>query len=174
MGNRGGRFHGEGGRLGARRFASKQWICCALDFKGRRRDVWGAGYTELFFLDEATALAAGHRPCFECRRACAQAFRDAAFGRKARAAEIDAALHAERLRPRVAITRAAAEALPTGAMVGDPTTRTAWLRIDGGWRRWTPLGYENGAPDDAPLICLTPATTLRALSSGYEPAGSLS
>src|SRR5579862_8165650 len=77
FGNRGGRFHTDAKTLTARRWASRQWICCVLDFKGRRRDVWGRFYTELFFLDEATALAAGHRPCFECRRKDAQAFAEA-------------------------------------------------------------------------------------------------
>ena len=64
-------------RWGSRRFASRQWICCVLQFKNRQRDVWGRYYTELFFLDEVTALAAGHRPCFECRRADATAFASA-------------------------------------------------------------------------------------------------
>jgi hypothetical protein len=57
-----------------RRWASRQWICCVLEFKGRRRDVWGRSYTELFFLDEPTVFAAGHRPCFDCRRKDAKAF----------------------------------------------------------------------------------------------------
>ena len=74
MGNRGGRFHTDAKTLTARRCASRQWISCVLDFKGRRRDVWGRFYTELFFLDEPTALAAGHRPCFECRRKDAETF----------------------------------------------------------------------------------------------------
>ena len=74
MGNRGGRFHTDARTLTARRWASRQWICCVLDFKRRQRDVWGRYYTELFFLDEPTALAAGHRPCFECRRKEAQVF----------------------------------------------------------------------------------------------------
>ena len=74
MGNRGGRFHTDAKTLTARRWASRQWICCVLEFKGRRRDVWGSSYTELFFLDEPTAFAAGHRPCFECRRRDAEAF----------------------------------------------------------------------------------------------------
>src|SRR5437868_15544573 len=74
LGNRGGRFHRDDRTLGRRRWASRQWICCVLEFKGRQRDVWGRFYTELFFLDEPTALAAGHRPCFECRRVEAQAF----------------------------------------------------------------------------------------------------
>ncbi len=69
MGNRGGRFHDPETRtLTTRRWASRQWIICVLDFKHRHREVMGHGYTELFFLDEVTALAAGHRPCFECRR----------------------------------------------------------------------------------------------------------
>jgi len=74
MGNRGGRLHLDDRTLGSRRWASKQWICCVLSFHGRHRDVWGASYTELFFLDEVTAFAAGHRPCFECRRQEAESF----------------------------------------------------------------------------------------------------
>jgi hypothetical protein len=68
FGNRGGKFHTDDQKLTRRRWASRQWICCVLDFKGRQRNVWGRYYTELFFLDEVTAFAAGHRPCFECRR----------------------------------------------------------------------------------------------------------
>jgi len=74
MGNRGGRLHRDDRTLGSRRWASKQWICCVLSFNDRHRDVWGASYTELFFLDEVTAFAAGHRPCFECRRREAESF----------------------------------------------------------------------------------------------------
>ena len=74
MGNRGGRFHRDDRTLGARRWASRQWICCVTEFKQRHRAVWGNRYTELFFLDEPTAFAAGHRPCFECRRRDAVAF----------------------------------------------------------------------------------------------------
>src|SRR5690242_15207886 len=74
FGNRGGKFHRDDKTLASRRWVSRQWICCVLEFKGRQRDVWGRYYTELFFLDEVTAFAAGHRPCFECRRKDAQAF----------------------------------------------------------------------------------------------------
>src|SRR4029077_11782709 len=74
MGNRGGRLHREDRTLRTPRRVSRQWICCVLEFKGRHRAVWRNGYTELFFLDEPTALAAGHRPCFECRRRNAVAF----------------------------------------------------------------------------------------------------
>ena len=73
------------GTLGSARWRSRAWICCVTAFRGRHRAVLGEGYTEIFFLDEATALAAGHRPCFECRRADALAFA-AAWGRARRAA----------------------------------------------------------------------------------------
>ncbi len=102
MGNRGGRFHRADRTLSSRRWVSRQWICCRLEFSDRHREVWRTGYTELFFLDEVTALAAGHRPCFECRRADARAFAEAlatgrALAAPPRAAEMDAILHAERL-----------------------------------------------------------------------------
>src|SRR5690606_9191936 len=105
MGNRGGCLHGPDRRLGRRRWVTRQWICCELQFRGRHRQVMTPGqYTELFFLDEATALAAGHRPCFECRRADAVRFArtwaqiEGQTGR-ASAPHMDAALHAERLGP---------------------------------------------------------------------------
>ena len=102
FGNRGGRFHTDDKTLTRRRWASRQWICCVLDFKGRQRDVWGRFYTELFFLDEVTALAAGHRPCFECRRKDAEDFAgrwQAAFKLRTPpyAPEMDEVLHAQRL-----------------------------------------------------------------------------
>jgi len=89
FGNRGGRFHRDDRTLGARRWVSRRWICCVLEFKGRHRKVWGAGYTELFFLDEPTAFAAGHRPCFECRRADALAFAAAFPGEQGTARRAD-------------------------------------------------------------------------------------
>ena len=68
MGNR-GVLHDENKRLGRRRWVLKAWLICKLDFKGWRRTVMTPlRYTELFFLDEASAIAAGHRPCYECRR----------------------------------------------------------------------------------------------------------
>ena len=99
MGNRGGRIHDAARRLGRRRWASTQWICCRLHFKDRHRSVWAESYTELFFLDEPTALAAGHRPCFECRRADAMAFAAAwaRGGARPKAADMDRVLHRERL-----------------------------------------------------------------------------
>src|SRR5271163_2589347 len=81
MGNRGGRLHRDDQTLSGSRWKNKHWLICVCEFKGRRRDVWGRYYTELFFLDEPTALAAGHRPCFECRRQAAKAFLAAFPGR---------------------------------------------------------------------------------------------
>src|ERR1700752_1111584 len=121
MGNRGGRFHTDAKTLTARRWASRQWICCVLDFKGRQRDVWGRYYTELFFLDEATALAAGHRPCFECRRKDAETFAGAwqqAFKLRQplRADAMDLVLHGERLNGRAKrLHRRNIDGLPDGA-----------------------------------------------------------
>src|SRR5712692_10209364 len=125
MGNR-GCLHGQDRRLGAARWRSKLWICCALDWRGTRRDPMPPGrWTALFFLDEATALAAGHRPCAYCRRAdfisFAEAWRSAnGLVERPRAAEIDARLHSERVDPRSRrqLTRPAfVGELPDGAMV---------------------------------------------------------
>src|SRR5215831_12936158 len=123
FGNRGGRFHRDDRTLGLRRWVSRAWICCRLEFKGRHREVWGRGYTELFFLDEPTALAAGHRPCFECRRADATAFaaawaRAQGLGAAPRADPMDEVLHAQRLEGRDKRRhRAALDDLPDGAMI---------------------------------------------------------
>ena len=131
-----------------RRWTSKAWLVCVCEFKGRRRTVMGSrSWTELFFLDEAIALAAGHRPCFFCRRDAAEAFRDAwAFGRAARvprAAEIDAVLHAERLdhgRKRLHPLTARPDELPDGTVIaaaGEPYTLAHGRAF-----RWTARGYE--------------------------------
>lgn len=171
MGNRGGRLHWPEQQLGTRRWASKAWIACRLSFKGRKRSVMGDSYTELFFLDEATALAAGHRPCFECRRAEAVAFSEAwakAHGlpRRPRVAEMDTILHAERLALRDVVRLGD---LPDGAMV-----RMDWgdLLIWGGaLRPWSFEGYGAPRPLDpaAQAEALTPACVRAALSAGYRP-----
>src|SRR5206468_7099731 len=130
FGNRGGRFHRADLTLGQRRWASRQWICCVLRFKGRHRDVWGRGYTELFFLDEVTALAAGHRPCFECRRADAKAFAEfwavGNGGAIPHAPEMDIVLQSERLDGRAKrMHDMPIEDLPDGAMLalaGEPSS----------------------------------------------------
>jgi hypothetical protein len=177
FGNRGGRFHRDDRSLGSRRWVSRTWICCRLEFKGRHRDVWGAGYTELFFLDEPTALAAGHRPCFECRYREAKAFAAAfakgmGFGTPPRAADIDQVLHAERLDGRAKRRhRLAVERLPDGALLTLADEPGSVFAVRGrALLRWTPVGYETrrrrprGSAD-----VLTPPAILAALSAGYHP-----
>lgn len=170
MGNRGGRLHGADRTLGRRRWASKQWICCEIAFRGRQRAVMGDSYTELFFLDEACALAAGHRPCFECRRREAQAFAAAWAGADGlceppRAGVMDARLHAERLGARAA---AGAGSLPAGAMFA--LAGAAFLRVDEGARAWSWSGYgAASSPPPGPVEVLTPPAILGVLRSGYRP-----
>jgi hypothetical protein len=175
FGNRGGRFHTDAKTLTARRWASRQWICCVLDFKGRQRDVWGRFYTELFFLDEPTALAAGHRPCFECRRKDAEAFAEhwRAAGRLRRrpyAFEMDEVLHRERLRGRAKrLHRRNVDALPDGAFVA---LDGAVFAVRGkALLRWTPQGYgaRKKRPQGAAVDVLTPPAILAVLSAGYRP-----
>src|SRR5947199_8549289 len=146
MGNRGGRFHRDDRTLGARHWVSRAWICCVTQFKGRHRAVWENGYTELFFLDEPTALAAGHRPCFECRRKDAEAFAQmwrAARGLGARpsADQMDVVLHEERLSGRgKRLHRRAIDALPDGAFIaldGEPFCIRGDMLL-----HWTPQGYD--------------------------------
>jgi hypothetical protein len=175
MGNRGGRFHNDDKTLNARRWASRQWICCVLDFKGRHRDVWGRYYTELFFLDEPTAFAAGHRPCFECRRADALHFAgkwQAARRLRTppRAGEMDEVLHDERLRGRAKRVHARAiDGLPDGAFVAIDDAAYA-VRGDA-LLRWSPGGYDvrRRRPRGVPIDVLTPPAILAVLSAGYEP-----
>jgi hypothetical protein len=166
------------GRPGAsRRWASKAWLICVLEFKGRRRDVMGRrSWTELFFLDEATALAAGHRPCFHCRRQDANAFRAAwaeGNGAAARTApEIDAALHRERLdgrNKRLHALPAPLTQLPDGAMVA--SAGASYLILAGKALRWSPAGYAHAHADPSSLQdarLLTPPSTVRALAAGYR------
>jgi hypothetical protein len=175
FGNRGGRFHTDAKTLTARRWASRQWICCVLDFKGRQRDVWGRFYTELFFLDEPTALAAGHRPCFECRRKEAEAFAEhwrAAhrLRRRPYAIEMDEVLHGERLRGRTKrLHRRNIDALPDGAFVALAGDAFA-LRGDR-ILRWTPQGYDaqKPRPRRGRVDVLTPPAIVAVLAAGYDP-----
>jgi hypothetical protein len=175
LGNRGGRFHTDAKTLTARRWASRQWICCVLDFKGRRRDVWGRFYTELFFLDEPTALAAGHRPCFECRRKDAEAFAERwreAHRLRTRpyAGEMDEVLHRERLRGRAKrLHRRKIEDLPDGAFVA--LGEGAFALQGDALLRWTPEGYDarKKRPRGVAVDVLTPPAILAVLSAGYQP-----
>ncbi|MDQ0392621.1 hypothetical protein [Labrys monachus] len=166
MGNRGGRLHDERQRLGARRWTSRRWICCEIAVAGVRRTVMGPdSYTELFFLDEVTALAAGHRPCFECRRADARAFAAAFPGGAAGADAMDRTLHAERLARHEA---GAVADLPDGAVWADG--EAAFARRDGRVLRWS---FEGWLPapgrDDRPARLLTPPSIVVALRNGYAP-----
>jgi hypothetical protein len=174
FGNRGGRFHRDDRTLGSRRWASRQWICCVLEFKNRHRAVWARGYTELFFLDEVTALSAGHRPCFECRRREAKEFATCwarAFGLASspRAGEMDRVLHAERLDGRAKRThRRSGDDLPDGAML--VLEDGMWALRDGAVVRWTPAGYSARKPRPRDTVeVLTPPATLAVLIAGYRP-----
>ena len=171
MGNRGGKFHLADQSLGRRRWASRQWIACLCAFKGRRRAVWGASYTELFFLDEVTALAVGHRPCFECRRGDAEAFR-AAFGdgRRMSAPAMDAILHGERLEgSRKRLHETAFEGLPDGAVVA--IEGGAFAARGDALLPWSFSGY--GPPRKRPrggrAFAVTPPSIVSALRAGYSP-----
>ncbi len=178
LGNR-GVLHDPAGRIVAA-WRSRRWITCALIFKDRRREVFTPGrYSELFFLDEATSLAAGHRPCAECRRSRYNEFREAWVARGAGARdpelagadEIDRVLHAERVGRGGAkrTYESALSALPAGTMVeyqGDPC-----LIWEGRLRPWGFAGY--GPPLDAPparaVDVLTPKSIVGAIRAGFVP-----
>jgi hypothetical protein len=175
FGNRGGRFHTDDQKLTARRWASRQWICCVLDFKGRQRDVWGRYYTELFFLDEVTALAASHRPCFECRRKDAMDFAEKwqearKLRTRPRAGAMDEVLHAERLDGRAKrLHRRKIDGLPDGAMIA--TAQGAFAVRGGSLLHWTSKGYDarKRRPRGAAVDVLTPPAILAVLAAGYRP-----
>ena len=168
MGNRGGRFHDDDKRIGARRHVSRRWIACVCEFRGRKRAVWGASYTELFFLDEVTALAAGHRPCFECRRADAVRF-CAAFGMR-QADAIDRALDAERRDGRTKrLHSMLIDTLPDGAMFA--RDGEAFAVRGETILNWSFAGYAPAQPRPHGLTVdvLTPPSICAALKNGYTP-----
>ena len=174
-GNR-GIIHDPATKTLTRRWASQAWLTCVCEFRGRRRDVMGGrSWTELFFLDEATAFAAGHRPCFFCRRDDANRFRaawqDGNRTTNVLAREIDAVLHGERLSgrgKRMHSLPAPLDQLPDGAMVQDGNE--SYLILQGRALLWSPGGYGE-APRmlESVAMVLTPPSTLRALSAGYRP-----
>jgi hypothetical protein len=177
MGNR-GCLHGPDRRLGVARWRSKLWICCVLEWRGVRRDPMPPGrWTALFLLDEATALAAGHRPCGSCRRADYLAFADAwrrahGLAERPRAVEIDARLHAERVdrRTRRQLTRpATAGELPDGVMVGHGGG--VGLVAGGSVLPWSFGGYlaPLALPAGATVELLTPPATVATIAAGYRP-----
>ena len=175
FGNRGGKFHRDDKTLGKRHFASRQWICCVLEFKNRQRDVWGRYYTELFFLDEVTALAAGHRPCFECRRAEAEAFaaawaRAEGADKRPRAPAMDIVLHAQRLDGRAKrLHRLPVKDLPDGAMIS--LENKAFAVKGDQLLHWTLEGYDarRERPQQGDVDVLTPPAILATLRAGYAP-----
>lgn len=158
MGNRGGKFHRDDKTLGSRRWVSTHWICCELEWKGAHHEPMGPGYTSLFFLDEVTALSAGHRPCFYCRRQDAKAF----LGNQ-KVGPFDALLHQQRL---------------TGPHHGVPAQGSV-IEIEGvayalrGRKllRWTPKGYDAAIdfPEQTRFKVLTPPLITAILAKGYQP-----
>lgn len=178
MGNR-GLLHNDRKEI-VRPFRLLAWITCVLSFKERKRIVMSPGlYTELFFMDEATAFAAGHRPCYECRREDARRFKQYwllgnpahHFNDKTSINEIDAILHKERMGAgNTKVTfRANISELPDGTFV--------WLDekpflIKGDWLyQWSPAGYGTGIakPNKMEVTVLTPASTVHAFKAGYVP-----
>jgi len=174
MGNR-GIIHDPATRtLLTRRWTNKAWIICACEFRGARRKVMSRNsWTELFFLDEATALAAGHRPCYYCRRTAALEFA-AAWARahhlpRVRATDIDTCLHEQRLQgrgQRIHPLPAAPAELPDGAMV--VSSGEAYVMAAGRAFRWCEIGYA------APITLrradglLTPPSTVATLRAGFR------
>jgi hypothetical protein len=171
FGNR-GVLHDDEGRIVRRQSSERRWIYCRLEFKGRRRELLRPNhYTELFFLDEATALAAGHRPCAECKRARFNEFRAAWGDPRLRAPKLDAALHAERLTPNG--ERATHDArladLPDGVIVALHGRPHLWA--GGELRPWSFAGY--GPPvarPDGAVAILTPPSTVAAIAAGFRPS----
>jgi hypothetical protein len=174
MGNRGVLHTPE--RVIARDWQVRRWIACRLEFRGRHRAIMQPQrYTELFFLDEVTALADGHRPCAECRigdyRAFQALWRSVYPHQPASADDIDAVLHAERRRRPFSKKTYATEidALPDGAYVA--LDGGAWL-VRGSWLyRWSPEGYveRTRRPTGGQVTVLTPPSMVAVLRAGYQP-----
>jgi hypothetical protein len=180
MGNRGGVLHNSEREI-VRSYKSRRWIACVLEFRGRHRIVMSERrYTELFFLDEAVALAAGHRPCAECRRERFNAFKDA--WRRARgladlpsADEMDRELHPARIqrlkkdRRKKVTYQAAMDSLPDGCFV--QIDGRAYLVWSDALMLWTPEGYTTRHPKPAHTTAtvLTPEPIVECMRHGYKP-----
>jgi hypothetical protein len=156
-----------------KRWSTDAWLTCVLEFRGRRRKVMQRqSWTELFFLDEATAFAAGHRPCFYCRRDDANRFR-AAWEQGNRtgdvlAPEIDAVLHRERLASAKKLhpLPMGIEKLPDGAMV--QAGGESFLIAGGKPLLWSPSGYRAVKRDIRDARLLTAPSIVRAFAAGYR------
>ena len=174
-GNR-GCLHDEHGTI-RRRYAGKRWIACRLEFRGWRRHplLQPGRFTELFFLDEATAFAAGHRPCALCRhddyRKFVTLWHKLHPGDDAGADAIDARLHAERVDPDSRgqrVHEAALETLPDGAFVFSESLPC--LVLGARLLPWTVAGYEAARPRPrGPGTVLTPPSLLSVLTEGWQP-----
>jgi hypothetical protein len=161
-------------------FRHKAWISCVLEFKGRWRKVMTPNrWTELFFLDEATAFAAGHRPCFECRKEDAMRFKAAwiagnpgyNFSMKTSVGDIDEVIHGERIdkqKRKVTHTRASSD-IADGTFIA--LDSQPFLFRSGKLHLWTPFGYEEAIPlpGDSTLTVLTPVSIVNAFRAGYVP-----
>jgi hypothetical protein len=183
MGNR-GVIHDEHRNI-VRPFKLKAWLICLLDFKGRRRQVMTPDrYTELFFLDEATAFSAGHRPCAECRRKAFNRFKhfwleaNPSFGYTERTPiwKIDEVLHKERInRSGLKITFIeSVSQLPTGCFIRH--NNELYLFADRLFFRWTPEGYDDGMSllGIDKVEVLTPRSVVNAFRAGYKPQMAIS
>ena len=177
MGNR-GNLHDENQRI-RRQSARKAWVTCVLSYEGIKRPVFAPGsYSELFFLDEATAFAAGHRPCKTCQRDRHIEFKSAWLRANKPAAgdiftpitEIDAALHTERIRggAKRTFTSTLSE-LPDGTMFEHEGA--AFLLWKGRFLKWGFGGYSHGKTIPAPALVqvLTPLSIVRMFAEGYQP-----
>jgi hypothetical protein len=174
FGNRGVLHDGDGKLV--RTWQVRRWIACRLKFKGRRRPLMRPGrYTALFFLDEATALAAGHRPCAECRREDFVRFRqswmDVHPEGSPRVDDIDRVMHKERIEAGGGkrIHQAKLEELPDGTMIAEADH--PWLVLDGRLLPWSPAGYgpPRAARGSRTVMALTPPSTIGIIRAGYQP-----
>jgi len=177
MGNRGA-LHNEKREI-VRQFKGQRWIACCLEFRGRKRSVMSPGrYTELFFLDEAVAFAAGHRPCAECRRERFTAFQRAWKRRDEQssntpvsAQEIDAELHRSRIDSagRKVTYQAELNTLPNGCFV--QIDGSAFLIRNDALLMWTPERYakKERKPTGVTVTVLTPQPIVQCFAQGYEP-----
>ena len=172
FGNRGA-LH-KNGRV-VKPWADKRWLVCVTDGLGPPETFMAPGHhTELFFLDEATALAAGQRPCYQCRKAAFKEFIDLFAERRPltspRAPSMDNFLHAERLNPdrsRRLFTAAAAD-LPDGTFILNGNE--PWLIAEGAQHMWSENGYTDHGPlPTGEVSVLTPAVTVEVIAAGYRP-----
>jgi hypothetical protein len=182
MGNRGRLHDAEGGIR--RLWTTRAWIACRLAFKDRHRPPMPPGrYTALFFLDEATALAAGHRPCAECRRDDYLRFKAAwvegnpslGLTRATPVQRLDAILQRDRVAGPPLFTKvfhdAAIDLLPDGVFIAGTASDEAWLVREDWLLRWSPSGYDAARPrpEARTVRVLTPRSIVRAIDAGYRP-----